>query len=128
MPASTPAEIYKLFSEYFSAADLDSLITLYERDATLVPQPGVVVSGHAAIREAFGAFLALKGEFNLQAPTVFEAGDIALLFARWTLKGTDPGGNAVELAGQTSDVVRKQSDGSWLFVIDNPNGAASVTS
>jgi len=126
MPASTPEEIYQLFSEYFAAADLDSLITLYEPNATLVPQPGVVVSGHAAIREAFAAFLALKGEFNLQAPTVFQAGDVALLFARWTLKGTDPGGNAVELAGQTSDVIRKQDNGAWLFVIDNPNGAASV--
>ena len=126
MPASTPEEIYELFSQYFSAADLDSLISLYEPGATLVPQPGVVVSGHAAIREAFGAFVALKGEFNLQPPKVFQAGDIALLFARWTLKGTDRGGNAVELAGQTSDVIRKQSDASWLFVIDKPNGAASV--
>jgi len=126
MPANTPEEIYTLFSQYFSAADLDSLITLYEPNATLVPQPGVVVSGHAAIREAFGAFLALNGKFDLQAPTVFQAGDVALLFGRWTLKGTGPDGSAVELAGQTSDVVRKQSDGSWLFVIDNPNGAASA--
>jgi ketosteroid isomerase-like protein len=126
MPASTPEEIYTLFTEYFSAADVDSLITLYEPGATLVPQPGVVVSGHAAIREALGAFLALKGEFKLQAPAVFQAGDIALLFARWTLKGTDPSGNAVELAGQTSDVIRKQDNGAWLFVIDNPNGVASV--
>lgn len=126
MPASTPAEIYQLFSEYFAAEDLDSLMTLYETEAALVPQPGVVVSGHAAIREAFGAFLALKGQFNLQEPTVFQAGDIALLFARWTLKGTGPDGSAVELAGQTSDVIRKQSNGAWLFVIDNPNGVASV--
>src|SRR6185436_2706918 len=115
---------YQLFSEYFSAEVLDSLMTLYETEAILVPQPGVVVSGHAAIREAFGAFLALKGQFNLQQPTVFQVGDIALLFARWTLKGTGPDGSAVELAGQTSDVIRKQSNGAWLFVIDNPNGVA----
>ena len=126
MSATRPEEVYRLFSQYFSAADLDSLITLYEPGATLVPQPGVVVSGHAAIREAFGAFLALKGEFDLQPPKVFQANDIALLFSKWTLKGTGPDGSAVELAGQTSDVVRRQADGSWLFVIDNPNGAASV--
>ena len=126
MPANTPEEVYELFSQYFSAADLDSLVTLYEPGATLVPQPGVVVSGHGAIREAFSAFLALKVKFDLQPPKVFRANDIALMFSRWTLKGTGADGSAVELAGQTSDVVRRQADGSWLFVIDNPNGAASV--
>ena len=126
MPANTPEEVYDLFSQYFSAADLDSVITLYEPGATMIPQPGTIVSGHAGIREALGAFLALKGEFDLQPPKVFQANDIALLFSKWTLKGTGPDGSAVELAGQTSDVVRRQADGSWLFVIDNPNGAASV--
>ncbi len=53
------------------------------------------------------------------------AADVALLVARWTLKGTDQTtGQAVELTGQTSDVVRRQPDGSWLLVIDNPYGAA----
>jgi len=55
---------------------------------------------------------------------VILANDIALLFSKWNL--SDPEGNAVELSGQTSDVVRRQADGSWLFVIDNPFGAAGV--
>ncbi len=47
-------------------------------------------------------------------------GDLALLHAEWTLKGTGPDGQAVELAGRTSEVVRRQTDGSWRYVIDNP--------
>jgi hypothetical protein len=35
---------------------------------------------------------------------------------------TDPQGNAVELSGQASDVLRRQADGTWLLVIDNPYG------
>ena len=126
MPARTPEETYTVFAQYFSAGDMEALMSLYEPEATMVPQPGVVVSGHAAIRNALGAFLAVKGEFNLQPARAFQSHDIALLFSKWTLKGTDPNGNAVELGGQTSDVVRRQADGSWLFVIDNPYGAASV--
>lgn len=126
MSAQTPEEIYKLFAKFLNAGDLDSLVSLYEPGATFVPQPGVVVSGQAAIREAIAGFLALKGTIDLQPPTVFKAGDIALLLAKWTLKGTAPGGGPLELAGQTSDVVRRQPDYSWLFVIDNPNGAASA--
>ncbi len=99
-------------------------MSLYEQEAMMVTQPGVEVRGHTAIREGVDAFLALKAEFNLQPAKVFQSRDLALLLSKWTLKGTDPNGNAVELAGQTSDVVRRQADGSWLFVIDNPYGAA----
>jgi len=27
------------------------------------------------------------------------------------------------LSGNSTEVVRRQSDGTWLFVIDNPHGA-----
>ena len=36
--------------------------------------------------------------------------------------GTGPDGQRVSLTGQSADVLRLQSDGSWRFVIDNPWG------
>ena len=122
MPARTPHEVYPLFTQAFAARDSDALVALYEPGATFTPQPGQVVTGHAAIREAIGGFLALNGDLKMQPATVIETGDLALLISKWTLSGTDPGGAAVDLAGQTADVVRRQADGSWLFVIDNPLG------
>lgn len=122
MPVQRPQEMYDRFKKFFDAKDADGLITLYEAGAAFQPQPGVVVTGHAAIKEAFGGFLALNADFRMEPANVIETGDLALLLAKWTLKGTDPDGNPVELAGQTSDVVRRQADGSWLFVIDNPYG------
>lgn len=122
MPAQRPQEMYDLFKKFFAAKDADGLITLYEPDAAFQPQPGVIVTGHAAIKEAFGGFLALDAEFQMEPAKVIEAGDLALLISKWTMKGTDPNGEPVDLSGQTSDVVRRQPDGSWLFVIDNPYG------
>ena len=49
-----------------------------------------------------------------------ESGDMALLHSRWTLKGTAPDGSPVEMAMQGTEVVRRQVNGNWLFVIDNP--------
>lgn len=123
MPARTPQEIHELFTRAFTARDTEALVALYEPTAAFTPQPGQVVTGHAAIREAIGSFLALDAEFKMQTGTVVEAGDIALLLSKWTLKGTDPSGAAVDLAGQTADVVRRQPDGYWRFVIDNPYGS-----
>jgi ketosteroid isomerase-like protein len=98
-------------------------MALFEPGATLIPQPGQIVTGTEAIREAASGFLGLKPKFDLDFKKAFQAGDIALLFSDWTLSGTDPDGNAVELAGQTSDVARRQPYGSWLVVIDNPFGS-----
>lgn len=123
MPARTPEEVHKLFAEHFSAGDAEAILSLYETDATFMPQPGLTVSGKEAIREALGAFLALNGELKMQPAKVIQGDDIALLYSKWTLKGKGPDGNAIELAGQTSDVARRQQDGTWLMVIDNPYGA-----
>jgi uncharacterized protein (TIGR02246 family) len=122
MSARTPAEVHELFSKHFTAGDKEAILSLYETEATFLPQPGQSVSGSAAIREALGGFLALNGALKMQPARVLQSNDIALLFARWTLSGTGPDGNAVELSGHTSDVVRRQADGTWLMVIDNPYG------
>lgn len=126
MQPTTPEQTHDLFVEYFNAADVDALLSLYERNATLVPFPGNPVSGHTAIREALGRFLELKGHMELKVDKIFRADDVALIFSSWSLKCTDPDGKPLELSGQTSDVVRRQADNTWRFVIDNPRGAAAM--
>jgi uncharacterized protein (TIGR02246 family) len=126
MHANTPNEIYELFSEYFNAGTIDLLLTLYTDDAVLIPAAGQEARGKEAIREALNGFLSLKGSFQIEPPTVVEANDTALVMAKWRLNGTSPAGEPVEIAGQTSDVIRCQPEGNWLFVIDNPFGAQSA--
>ena len=72
-------------------------------------------------------FLSFKGQMELQVDKIFQTDDVALLFSSWTLTGKDPeDGSPRVTSGQTSDVIRKQADGSWLFVIDNPEGSDSA--
>jgi uncharacterized protein (TIGR02246 family) len=126
MSARTPEDLHRLWAEAFTSGDLDGLVALYEPDATMVPQPGHAVSGQAAIREALQGLLATKPVFKLDFRKALRAGDIALLFSRWTLSGKGTDGSEISLAGQTSDVARRQTDGSWLLVIDNPFGADGI--
>ena len=92
MPAHTPEEVQRLWAEAFSAHDLEALMALYEPEATLIPQPGQVVTGTGAIREALSGFLALKPKFESEFKKAFQVGEIALLFSDWTLSATDPDG------------------------------------
>jgi uncharacterized protein (TIGR02246 family) len=128
MPARTPDEVPRLFAEAFSTHNLESLVALYEPQAALVPQLGEVVTGTEAIREALSALLAIEPAFDLEVRKVIRAGDVALAFADWSITGTGPDGETIEMSGQTSDVLRQQADGSWLFVIDNPYGHGSAVS
>jgi len=126
MSATAPEQAHELFVEYFNAANLDALVSLYEPNATLVPFPGEPVSGHAAIREVLGGFLGLRCRMELKIDKIFRADDVALIFSSWSLKGIAADGKPLELTGQTSDVVRHQPDNTWRFVIDNPRGAAAT--
>jgi uncharacterized protein (TIGR02246 family) len=128
MPARTPEEVPLLFAQAFAAGDLESAVALYEPEAAFVVQPGEVVTGTEAIREALSGFLALEPMFNLEVWKVFRAGDIALCFDDWTLTGTGFDGENISMSGQTSAVLRQERNGNWLLVIDNPYGHDSAVS
>ena len=124
MIAKTPDEVDTLFAKALNAADLDALMSLYEADASLMPSPGNVVVGKVAVREALAGFLAAKPTITLNARTLSHTGDLALVTAQWQLAMTDQEGKAVTMNGQSVEVLRRQTDGRWLFAIDFPFGVA----
>ncbi len=123
MPINKPEDAHSLFAEAFNSGDVDSIMALYEHEAMLVPKPGQVVKGTHSIREALQNFLALKGRINAETQYVIRAGDIALLRAKWNLVGTGPDGKSIEMKGNCTEIIRRQPEGNWLFVIDHPFGA-----
>jgi uncharacterized protein (TIGR02246 family) len=123
MAASEPEDLHRRWSERFSAGDVEGVMALYEPGASLAAQPGQILTGHEAIREALKGFLAITESFEMtEIKPAIRSGDIALLHSSWVLKGKAPDGSPVAMEGTTADVVRRQPDGRWLFVIDNPWG------
>jgi uncharacterized protein (TIGR02246 family) len=122
MPARTPEEIHQLWGAALNAGDLEALVALYEPEATVVAQPGEVVTGTEAIRQVLSGFVAMQPRIELRPRQVLVTGDLALLISEWTMQGTGPDGSPVEMAATTSDVARRQADGSWRMAIDNPYG------
>jgi uncharacterized protein (TIGR02246 family) len=114
------------FAERLNARDLDGALALYEPGAAFQAQPGEpALRGADAIREALAGFLALEPAMSGEIVKVVEAGDVALVMNRWALRGTQPDGAPVELAGTSADVVRRQNDGSWRVVVDDPWGGGA---
>jgi uncharacterized protein (TIGR02246 family) len=119
---NSPEAAVREFFKTFNQGNIEAILAFYEPKAAFVPQPGQVVEGTAALRAAINGFLSLKPTLTMEKYQAIVAGDIALSIASWVLKGTGPDGKPVQMAGATTDVLRRQADGRWLFVIDNPWG------
>jgi hypothetical protein len=72
---------------------------------------------------ALDQFLAIGLPITMNVRNVYTSGDIALVIADWSLKGTGADGSDVDMSGRTADVARRGTDG-WKFVIDNPFGTS----
>jgi uncharacterized protein (TIGR02246 family) len=99
---STPEALMRTFSAHLNAGDLDGLVALYEPAAVFEPQPGVVVHGRAAIRDALDQLLALGPTITADTVQVLAGGDVALVVNEWAMTGTAPDGTAVRQGGPPS--------------------------
>ena len=120
---NTPTAHVEAMTAAFQTGDLDSVMQSYEAEAAVAFEPNAPVSDPAMMREIFSQWMSMNPSFTYAGHDVIEAGDLALHIAPWTMTGTAPDGTAIEQSGLSVSVMRKQSDGSWRLVIDNPHGA-----
>jgi ketosteroid isomerase-like protein len=74
------------------------------------------------IHESLAGFIGMKGKLDLTVTRILEVGDLALVIGVWSFTGTGSDGQLVQLAAKNADVLRRQANGSWRFVIDSPWG------
>jgi uncharacterized protein (TIGR02246 family) len=126
METPSPLDVVAQLVTAMNKCDLETALGLFEPGATFVVKPGIVVNGTSGIRQALAGFMALKPTLTIDAQQIVEAGDVAQYCARWTIRGTDPAGNAMHLNGRSSSILRRQLNGTWLFLLDNPWGTDIV--
>ena len=107
----------------FQDNNIEAVMTAYEAEATVLFEPGQPVSDRATLIEMFHGMAALRPEFTYSGHEVIVNGDIAVHFAPWQMTGQMPDGTAIEQDGLSVAILRKQADGSWRMVIDNPHGS-----
>lgn len=117
--AEKPEDLGRFFVERANAGDAEGIAALFEPDAVLALPTGEAAVGKEEILAAFEYLLAETPRFEPgeQFPALV-SGDLALTSTR--LPGRD---TAVGLpdGGVTVEVARRQPDGTWLWVIDQPN-------
>jgi ketosteroid isomerase-like protein len=108
--AQEPEDLTRLFVERANARDAEGLAELYEPHAVMGFPPGRETVGRAAIRAVLEQMVAAGLEFKNEEPLpTLRFEDLALTS---TQSSDDTGGRV--------QVLRRQSDGTWLRIIDRP--------
>src|ERR1700678_436706 len=108
--AHRPEDLTRLFVECANDGDPDGIAALYEEDAVMAYPPGAQTVGRDAIRSLWEKVLANSPHIEQETPLpTLVSGDIALT-------STPP----KDGAGARAQVVRRQPDGTWLRLLDQP--------
>lgn len=106
-PVYDPQDLEAALISRQHSGDVDGMTALFEPDAVIDCGGGRFLRGHEAIRDYYIEAVASGRKFAIgeQRPALI-CGDLALTSTQL------PDGDV------TSEVARRQSDGSWLWVID----------
>jgi len=108
--ATHPEDLTRLFVERANDGDAEGIALLYEEDAVMAYPPGQTTVGRAAIQALWEEVLSHRPHFEPESPLpTLRSGDIALT-------STPPR----DESGARAQVVRRQPDGTWLRLLDQP--------
>ena len=103
-------DLTRLFVERANARDAAGIAALYEPEAVMAYPPGDFTVGRDAIRALWEQLLSQAPAFEPEEPLpTLVSGDIALTSTI-----------ARDGAGVRAQVVRRQPDGTWLRLLDQP--------
>lgn len=123
--ARQPDDLSRILVQALETGDIETSVALYEPSAVLFSKSGRTMTGLDEIRKNNAALIALKPKFNIAFIKFTLSGDGSLATNRMkaTLSWKDAEGKAVEASVDTLEVARKQEDGSWRYIIDDPYGS-----
>ena len=118
----TPEDLLNSQVEQFNKRNISFLMTLYEKDACFASKRGQVINDLDGIRRTLQDFIGMGAKLEARVKRVIQANDLALLITEWSIYGNKPDGEQVNLVGRGTVVLRRQPNGTWLMVIENPWG------
>lgn len=118
-----PNEMNNCFAEAYNSGKIENLTARFETDAQSVTMTGSILSGIGSIKEDLEKLLMLGGRMISVNRFAVQYGNISLLRADWTITTKNDIGEEIQIKGASAEVVRRQVDGTWLYIIDHPFGA-----
>ena len=110
----TPKDLLDSQVKEFNRGNIDFLMTLYEKDR----EDELLMIWIVFAQD----FIHMGAKLEAIVRRVIQASDLALLITEWSIDGNEPDGKPINLVGRGTVVLRRQPNGTWLMVIENPWG------
>lgn len=120
--------VYARFSDAYDALDPEAVAALYTDDAYYLPGGGAILQGTADLRAAFAFLTRTKeagGDLDLSFRIVDRGidGDLAYDIGYYRLASKRTDGTESVSVGKFITILKRQSDGRWLFQADGFSNA-----
>ncbi|MCL6417369.1 DUF4440 domain-containing protein [Aestuariirhabdus sp. Z084] len=118
----TPLQAHEYWASAFNANDLEWICSLYTDTAMSRNPDNSDSTGIETICESLRRFMNAAQSIELETLYEMRNGDIALLRSSYTYHILSEDGESLSHSGSGIEIVQRQSDGTWLFMIDHPRG------
>lgn len=123
MAPNSPEHAVELLDRAFNEGNLEVILSFYEESAVVVAaDPPRFLRGSAELRSFFAGAIGSKLVAKQIKTRVIEADGVALFVSRWSLSPRNHDSAAATRTFVATSVFRRQSDGTWKILIDNPFG------
>jgi ketosteroid isomerase-like protein len=112
-------DVHATLAKAFNTGDVGVVLSMYDVNGIIVPEPGKPVSGPAKFEEAIRGILSIKGKMDIKTVYCLQTGNTAVGRSEWNI--TDNG--EVKISAKGIEVMKQQADGTWKIIVDHAFGA-----
>ena len=104
--------------------DVKNAMTCFDPEAVYIDKEGNIISGLANIQQVVTNLCEMKPDITVYEHKVAPVGnDLMYWLDKWEMTGTDSKGNFINMKGASANMMRRNSEGNWLWLVDNPFAA-----
>jgi uncharacterized protein (TIGR02246 family) len=120
----TEAGAVAYFRHCIKNGDAAGALSCFHPDAVYIDRNGRELRGLDQIALAMNEICRLKMDIQGETPHITVVNDLAMWQDQWEMTGTAPDGHPLHMTGNTSCIMKRNEEGEWLWLVDNPFGSA----
>lgn len=121
---TNPQGTVQYFRHCIHQGDLKGALSCFDSAATYIERDGREIKGLAHIEKALESLCLWKPEIKGMNHKLTCVGDIALWVDNYVVKAKMPNGDPIEMEGVTTCILKRNNQGIWLWLVDNPFAAS----
>lgn len=123
---TNPEGCVKYFRNCIYRGDLKGALSCFDAEATYIERDGQEIKGLSNIEKALEGICSWKPEIKGGKHRVTIVGNLAIWIDKYVVKAKMPNGDPMEMEGLTACMLKRNHDGIWLWLVDNPFAANDI--